>query len=119
MEIFFSNRQLQKLCAEEKEMARKLGVDAARKLKQRLSELEAAESLDDLRRLPGARCHELTGDRKGQLAVDLAHPKRLIFHADHVRFPRLRQAVWIGQKSRALKSLRSSTIINSRSDDHV
>jgi proteic killer suppression protein len=36
-----------------------------------------------MRQLPGARCHELTGDLKGQLAVDLAHPFRLVFSPAH------------------------------------
>jgi hypothetical protein len=36
-----------------------------------------------LAELPQARCHELTGDRKGSLAVDVEHPKRLIFEPDH------------------------------------
>lgn len=31
-----------------------------------------------MRTLPG-RCHELTGDRKGELAVDLRGPYRLVF----------------------------------------
>jgi len=32
-----------------------------------------------MRTLPGARCHELKGNRAGQLAVSLDHPGRLIF----------------------------------------
>jgi proteic killer suppression protein len=32
-----------------------------------------------MRFLPAARCHELKGDRRGQLAVDLTHPHRLLF----------------------------------------
>jgi hypothetical protein len=32
-----------------------------------------------MRSLPQARCHELKGDRAGQLSVDLVHPYRLIF----------------------------------------
>ena len=36
-------------------------------------------SLEDLRNLPQARCHELTGNREGQLSVDLKYPYRLIF----------------------------------------
>lgn len=60
-------------------MKRKLGAQTADRLAQRLGELQAAETLEDLRPLPGPRCHELKGDRKGQLAVDLDHPRRLIF----------------------------------------
>lgn len=42
-------------------------------------ELCAADSLADIQRIPPPRCHELTGDRDGQLSVDLKHPFRLIF----------------------------------------
>ena len=31
-----------------------------------------------MRHLPG-RCHELKGGRAGELAIDLEHPKRLVF----------------------------------------
>ena len=31
-----------------------------------------------MRHVPG-RCHELAGDRSGQLSLDLDHPYRLIF----------------------------------------
>jgi proteic killer suppression protein len=44
-----------------------------------MMELKAAISLDDISRLPPARCHELTGNRKGQLSVDLEHPYRMLF----------------------------------------
>jgi len=44
-----------------------------------MMELKAAISLDDISCLPPARCHELTGNRKGQLSVDLEHPYRLLF----------------------------------------
>ena len=39
-----------------------------------------------MRLLPG-RCHELTGDRAGQLALDLDHPYRLIFMPFHDPIP--------------------------------
>jgi proteic killer suppression protein len=41
--------------------------------------MAAASTLAVLGTLPQARCHELAGDRKGQLAVDLKHPYRLVF----------------------------------------
>lgn len=55
-----------------------VGPENARRLQARLSELEAADTLEDMRHLPGVRCHELTGDRKGQLSLSLSHPYRLI-----------------------------------------
>jgi proteic killer suppression protein len=83
MKILFASRKMEKLCNSAKEMRAKLGARNAMALQQRLSEIRAAESLDDLGRFPGARCHELKGNRQGQLAVDLVHPKRLIFEPDH------------------------------------
>jgi len=64
------------------------GDHIARKLKHRLAELAAAGSLADIPHHPPARCHELDGDRKDQLSVDLHHPYRLIFVPDHDPAPR-------------------------------
>jgi plasmid maintenance system killer protein len=79
MDVYFRTSKLQKVCNTEKEMVRKLGANRARKLQIRLMELRAATHLEQIPRVPPARCHELTGDRHGQLSVDLDHPYRLIF----------------------------------------
>ena len=55
---------------------------------RRLDEIRAADTLADLARLPAARCHELVGPRKGQLAVDLDGPYRLIFEPADFAVPR-------------------------------
>lgn len=60
-------------------MVRRFGTNRARLLKRRLNELIAANTLEDLRNLPQARCHELKGALKGCLSVDLDHPYRLLF----------------------------------------
>jgi len=88
MEVVFANRKLQKLCSDAKRMKADLGVACAQKLQQRLAELSAVDRLEDLRLLPSPRCHELSGDRAGQLAVDLKHPQRLIFQPDDHPVPR-------------------------------
>ena len=79
MELWFVSRKMEKLCNSDREMRAKLGSRCAERLQQRLAELRAATVLEDLRQIPGARCHELTQDRKGELAVDLVHPRRLVF----------------------------------------
>ncbi len=79
MVIYFHTSKLQKLCSTEREAVKKFGPKSARKLMQRLQELDAAECLADIARVPPPRCHELTGSRKGQLSVDLQHPYRLLF----------------------------------------
>ncbi|MGD8453009.1 MAG: type II toxin-antitoxin system RelE/ParE family toxin [Phycisphaerae bacterium] len=87
MEVSFASRSMQKVCSIAKEAHRKWGSAVARRLQQRLMELRAAETLADISHLPPARCHELTGDRAGQISVDLAHPYRLIFVPDHDPVP--------------------------------
>ena len=82
MNVGFSTSKLKKICSTEREMRAKWGSKMAKKLMKRLQDLEAAATLEDMRALPG-RCHELTGDRKGELAMDLVHPRRLIFEPNH------------------------------------
>ena len=79
MNIFFKRVGIQKLCSQNAVAQKKLGAKMARKLQQRMMELKAAETLIDISKLPPARCHELRGNRKGQLSVDLEHPYRLLF----------------------------------------
>ena len=83
MEIRFSSRKMQSICNSAKAMRKALGARVAEKLQQKLTELDGADTLDDVRRLPPARCHDLGQNRKGQLAVDLTRSKRLIFVPDH------------------------------------
>ena len=79
MNIYFKTKKLQKLCSKVAEATKNLGLKRGKKLMQRMMELAAAESLTDISRVPPARCHELTGNLKGQLSVDLEHPYRLLF----------------------------------------
>lgn len=87
MKITFRTAKLAKICNSSKEMRAKLGARNADKLMQRLSELLAAETLADMRELPSSRCHELVGNLKGKLAVDLVHPDRLVFVPNHSPVP--------------------------------
>ena len=68
-------------------MIRAYGARRAALILQRLDELKAAESLETLRFLPQARCHELKGDHGGKLSVDLDHPYRLLFKPDNNPVP--------------------------------
>lgn len=78
MEITFKNKKFQKICNSEKELIKAYGKNCARKISLRLDDLQAAANLEAFKMLPG-RCHELKGDKKGQLSLDLEHPLRLIF----------------------------------------
>lgn len=78
MVIYFKTKKLQKICNNTSDTVKKLGTKTARKLQQRLMELKAASCLDDISRVPPPRCHQLSGNRIGQLSVDLEHPYRLL-----------------------------------------
>jgi proteic killer suppression protein len=87
MRIFFRTRKLQKVCSQADESRRQLGDKRGKKLQQRMMELKAAHNLTDISRLPPTRCHELAGDRAGQLSVDLEHPYRLLFIVANNPYP--------------------------------
>jgi proteic killer suppression protein len=78
MEITFKNKKLLKVCNSEKELVKVYGKNCARKISLRLDDLQAVTNLEVFKTLPG-RCHELKGNRKGQLSLDLEQPLRLIF----------------------------------------
>lgn len=78
MDILFSSDALRDICNDTKKAQKKYGKDQARKLRRRLDDLKAATRLEDFRSLPG-NCHELKGNRKGQLAINLEGGDRLIF----------------------------------------
>lgn len=78
MKITFVNNKLSKLANDYQKCQKELGPIRAKLFQRRLGDLQNANSLDDVRNLPG-HYHELIGDRKGQWACDLDQPYRLVF----------------------------------------
>ena len=78
MEIRFNDKKLQKLLEDQRELKKAHGKVQALLIVQRINELLSAEHLYDISKLPQARLHLLTGDRKGHFAIDLKHPRRMI-----------------------------------------
>jgi proteic killer suppression protein len=68
-------------------LVRTYGSRRAGLIRRRLDELRAASSLQDIRYLPQARCHELKGSKEGELSVDLDHPYRLLFRPANEPIP--------------------------------
>lgn len=79
IEIHFADSKLQKIFSDQKQLVRKFGKVRATKIMHRLTTLQSARTLSDVPRVPPDRCHELLGNRRGQLSVDLDHPYRLLF----------------------------------------
>ena len=78
MEISFINNKLQKTCEDHSKLKSKYGAQQAQRIVRRINELQAAANLYDITQLPQVRLHPLHGDRKGQFAVDIVHPYRII-----------------------------------------
>ncbi len=76
MDISFLDSDLKKLCEDPKYATRKLGSASARKLRTRLTDLDAAVKLGDV---TVGRPHPLKGDRTGEFALDLSGGRRLVF----------------------------------------
>lgn len=79
MEIRFRTRALQRQYEVSAEAIRAYGEPVARKYILRVGIIKGARSIDELQRMPGLRCHELKGDRKGHWAINLTGFQRLIF----------------------------------------
>jgi proteic killer suppression protein len=78
MEITFRDKKLRVLANDDKKCLLKFGKVRAEKYKNRLTQLRSAQTLEEVRYLPG-NYHELVGNRKGQWSCDLDQPYRLIF----------------------------------------
>ena len=78
MDIKFGDKRLKKLANEPARCKKEMGEKRSKLFFTRLSDLRDADTLEDVRNLPG-HYHELSGTRKGQWACNLDQPYRLIF----------------------------------------
>ena len=79
MDITYKNKRIEKVCTDAKTAERTYGLQMANKIHQRIDEITAADTVEMMVRFHIGRCHPLTHNRKGQYAVDLLHPYRLVF----------------------------------------
>ena len=87
MVIKFKSIKLAKLCNSSKNAQRKWGPRRGKLVLKRLDEMRDSENLQDLLKLPQARCHLLKADLAGKWSVDLEHPYRLLFEPYHDPMP--------------------------------
>jgi len=85
MEITYANSRIRKICTDDKTAKKELGGNA-KFLRERLDDMLLVENLEELRSFPG-NYHELTGNRKGQIACSITGRIRLIFAPDHEPIP--------------------------------
>jgi len=86
LEIGFQNAKFKKEYDDFKLLRKAHGEHRAKLIRRRLDAVAAAVVLEDLRSTPG-RLHELIGDRRGHLSLDLDGPYRLILAPAHNPVP--------------------------------
>lgn len=79
MRVSFRTKKLERQYLSSKEAVKAYGDQVASKFIERVNIIKAAESIDDLVRLPGLNCHQLQGDLSGKWAIKLTGRYRLIF----------------------------------------
>lgn len=79
MQIEYKNKEIMKICTTYSYAVKKHGDRMAERIFRRINEITATDSVEDLIKYSIGRCHPLKEDRKGQYAMDLVHPYRLVF----------------------------------------
>ena len=69
---------MKRICEDFNNLVKKYGDQVATEFVARINELESAESLFDIYKIPQARCHKLTQDLKRFHSVDIIHPLRIL-----------------------------------------
>jgi len=89
LDLYFRDSRLQKACGTVKGCVIAWGPVNGKLVQRRLAELSAAVTLDQVYQLPQAGLHPLRQNRKGQFAVTVKQPYRLIFIPLNDPLPRL------------------------------
>ena len=84
MDITYFDNELEKICNDFRYSQKVLGSDGVHKLKQRLADILAAESVTDL---IAGHPHPLKGNLYGSFAVSLDRGNRLVFKPNHEEVP--------------------------------
>jgi plasmid maintenance system killer protein len=78
MEIQYRNNKIEKQLSNASEIKKAFGINA-KKVSMRLAEIISSDNLAILMQIPAAKCHALSGDRKGEWALNISPNHRLIF----------------------------------------
>lgn len=79
MQIEYKSKKIRSICTVANVANKEYGMEMADKIHQRIDEIGAATTVEEMIQYRVGRCHPLGQNRKGQYAVDLVHPKRLVF----------------------------------------
>tara|TARA_B110000483_G_C17925089_1_gene438457 strand:+ start:381 stop:713 length:333 start_codon:yes stop_codon:yes gene_type:complete len=88
MELSYKNNKLKKSLTTDKGLL-KLNSRLAKKIKQRRIELESADNLEVISKLPVLRLHQYKGNRKGTWSIDIQENWRILFEVNQDPIPTL------------------------------
>ncbi|MBN2837865.1 MAG: type II toxin-antitoxin system RelE/ParE family toxin [Fusobacteriaceae bacterium] len=78
MKVTYKSKKLEKECSDYSLLVKSYGLQIAKKVIQRLNELESSSDLSVMSKIRSARLHKLSGDRSDEYAMDLTGNYRLI-----------------------------------------
>ena len=95
MDITYKNNKIMKICMDAKIADRTYGNEMSQKIQMRIDEIRAVDTVEEMIQCRIGRCHPLSNNRKGQYAVDLVHPYRLVFekHGSEVQIAHIMEIV--------------------------
>jgi proteic killer suppression protein len=88
MELSYKNNKLKKSLTTDKGLV-KLNSRLAKKIKQRRIQLESAENLEVIFKIPQLRLHQYKGNRKGIWSIDIQENWRILFEINQNLIPSL------------------------------
>ena|SRR5690625_1775087 len=88
MKIKYKTRKLEKSLTSDKGLAKDYGK-LAKKIKQRRQQLESAEHLGVIAKLPALRLHPHKGQNKGMWSIDIQNNWRILFLIGNEPIPTL------------------------------
>lgn len=88
MKLSYKNNRLEKSLTTDKGLAKSYGT-LAKKIKQRITQLESADNLEVISKLPSLRLHQYLGDRKDIWSIDIYQNWRILFEIDQDPIPSL------------------------------
>lgn len=88
MKLSYKTNKLEKSFTTDKGLAKSYGT-LAKKIKQRRIQLESADNLEVISKLPALRLHQLIGKGKGTWSIDIHQNWRILFEIDQDPIPSL------------------------------
>lgn len=88
MELSYKTNKLEKSLTTDKGLAKSFGK-LAKKIKQRRIQLESADNLEAISKLPVLRLHQHIGKGKGTWSIDIQENWRILFEIDQDPIPTL------------------------------